>query len=111
MARLYDVDKGAISYDGVDARPEFRDRYGHARHGVAALLTPTVTRLLSTTERRRDLPCRDCEREIPWRYDAYDADGLACDLDTDARTHARQHIAGDPQGLSGEEVEYLCRAG
>jgi hypothetical protein len=45
-------------------------------------------------QRRRDLPRRDRDREIPRRDDADDADRLARDLDVDAGTHLGNLLAG-----------------
>ena len=58
-------------------------------------------------ERRRDLPRRDRDREVPRGDDAHHAQRLAQDVDVDARPHAPQVLAGDPQRLSREEPEDL----
>ena len=64
----------------VDERP------GAAGHEVGRLEDDGV----AVGERRRDLPGRDGDREVPRRDDADDADRLARDLDADARAHRRQ---------------------
>ena len=65
---------------------------------------------VAVAERRRDLPGRDGDREIPRRDDADDADRLAGDLDADARAHRGQRLARQPQRLAGEELEDLAGA-
>ena len=58
-------------------------------------------------ERRRDLPSRDCEREVPRCDDADDPKRLAHHLDVDVRPHAGEFLAGNPQRFTREEVEDL----
>ena len=56
---------------------------------------------------RSDLPCRNGNREVPRRDDAHDANCFAGDLDADARPHAWNQFARQPQRLAGEEIEDL----
>ena len=79
------------------------DRVRAARHEIGRLEDDGV----AVGERRRDLPGRNGDREIPRRDDADDADRLARDLDADARAHAGHLLAGEPQRLAGEEIEDL----
>ena len=65
------------------------------------------TTRVAVGQRRRDLPGRDGDREIPRRDDADDADRLAGDLDADARAHRGHDLAGEAQRLAGEELEDL----
>ena len=62
---------------------------------------------IAVAERRRDLPGRNGDREIPRRDDADDADRLARHGHFEARPHARHDLAGEPQRLAGEEIEDL----
>ena len=78
-----------------------------ARHEVGRLEHHRV----AVAERRRDLPGRDGDREIPRRDDADDADRLARDLDADAGPDRRHGLARQPQRLAGEELEDLRRRG
>ena len=65
------------------------------------------TTRIAEGERRRDLPGGNGDREIPRRDDADDADRLARHLDVDARPHGGEFLAGNAQGLAGEEIEDL----
>ena len=78
-----------------------------ARHEVGRLEHDRV----AVGERRRDLPGRDGDREVPRRDHADDADRLAGDLDVDARAHGGELLAGEAQRLAGEEGEDLAGAG
>src|SRR3954471_21877716 len=61
-------------------------------------------------QRRRNLPSRDCDREVPGRDHAHNADGLARDLDIDARPGRGELVACHAQTLAREEQEDLSRA-
>ena len=69
------------------------------------------TTRVAVGERRRDLPGRDGDREVPRRDQADDADRLAGDLHIDAGPHGRHLLAGHAQALAGEEQEDLAGAG
>src|SRR5690606_29179313 len=79
------------------------DRPGAAGHEFGWLEDDRV----AVAERRCDLPGGDCDWEVPRRDDAHNADSLARDFDTDAGTHGGSGLAGKPQGLASEEIEYL----
>jgi len=84
----------------IDNRP------GTARHEVSRLEDDRV----AIAERRRNLPCRNGDREVPRRDDADDADRFAGDFDADARARRRQNFACQTQGFAGEEIENLAGA-
>ena len=86
------------------AMQDVDDRPGAARHEVGGLEHHGV----AVGERRRDLPGRDGDREIPRRDDADDADRLArrSRRSMPGRTPGT-HLAGEPQRLAGEEIEDL----
>ena len=85
------------------AADDLGERPGAARHEVGGLEHDAV----AVGERRRDLPGRDRDREVPRRDEPDDADRLAGDLDLDAGPHRGQLLAGEPQRLAGEELEDL----
>jgi hypothetical protein len=80
---------------------------GGARHEVSRLKHHGI----AVTQRRRDLPGRDRNREIPGRNDADDANRLTSHLDLDAGPHTRDLLAHQPQRLAGEEIENLTGPG
>ena len=83
------------------------DRPRAARHQVGRLEHHGI----AVAERRRDLPGRDGDREVPRRDDADHAHRLARHLDADARTHRRHALTRKAQRLTGEELEDLSGAG
>ena len=87
-------------------RDDLDERPGRARHEVGRLEHHGV----AVAERRRDLPGRDRDREIPRRDQADDAERLARDLDVDAGAHGGELLAGQPQRFAGEELEDLAGA-
>ena len=74
------------------AHDDFGQRVGAARDEIGGLEDDRV----AISERRRDLPGRDREREVPRRDDADDPERLACDLNVDVRPHAGEFLAGNP---------------
>src|SRR5207248_6977925 len=82
------------------------ERPGAAGHQLRGLEYHRV----AVAQRRRDLPGRDGDREIPRRDDRDDAERLARDLDADAGAHRLHDLAGDAQRLAGEELEDVGRA-
>jgi hypothetical protein len=56
-------------------------------------------------QRRRGLPGRDGDREVPGRDQAEDADRLAVGLDLHAGAHGGQVLPVQAQGLAGEILE------
>ena len=89
------------------AMEDFDDRPRAARHEVGRLEHHGV----AVAERRRDLPGRDGDREVPRRDDADNANRFARHLDADARAHRRHALARQAQRLTGEELEDLPGAG
>ncbi len=82
-------------------RQDLGERPRAAGHEIGGLEHDGV----AVGERRRDLPRRNRDREIPRRDEADDADRLARHLDVDAGPHRRQLVAGEPQHFAGEELE------
>ena len=89
---------------GRPARAMISDkRMRRRRHEIGRLEHDAI----AVGERRRDLPGRNGDREIPRRDQADDADRLARDLDVDAGPHRGELLAGQAQALAGEEQEDL----
>src|SRR5690606_32182167 len=66
---------------------------------------------IAVAERRRDLPRGDRDGEVPRRDDADNPHTLARDLDADTRADRGDGLAGEPQRLAREELEYLAGTG
>ena len=77
-----------------------------ARHQIGRLEHDRV----AVAERRRDLPRRDGDREIPRRDDADDADRLAGHRHVDAGTHARHRLAGQAQASPAKKSKICAGA-
>ena len=84
----------------IDQRP------GRTRHQICRLDHHGV----AIGQRRRNLPGRNCDREIPRRDQADDAQPFAGDLDVDAGAHRGQLLAGHTQAFPGEERKDLSCA-
>src|SRR5207244_10270655 len=85
---------------------DFGQRVRGARHQFGRLEHDGV----AVTERGRDLPGGDRDREVPGRDHADDADRLTGELDVDAGTHGSTLFADQPQRLAGEERKDLASA-
>ena len=66
---------------------------------------------IAVGERRRGLPGRDRDREVPGGDQSDDPDGLARHLDGDAGSHGVDQLTGVAHGLAGREAQDLARAG
>ncbi len=104
------TDDGAAAHHQIEhalgdarAHDDFGERMGGAGHEIGGLEQHAI----SVGERGRDLPGGDRDREIPGRDDADHADRLARHLDVDVGAHAGEFLAGNAQGLAGEEIEDL----
>ncbi len=91
-------DAGAV--DDVGERP------GAARHQLGRLDHDAI----AVGQRRRDLPGRNRDREIPRRDEADHAERLARDLHVDAGPHRAEPLARHAQALLGEELEDVAGA-
>jgi hypothetical protein len=76
---------------------------GAARHELRRLDHHRV----AERQRRRHLPGRDGDREVPRGDQPDDSEWLAGDLDGHARAYGRHHVPGQPDRLAGEELEDL----
>lgn len=83
------------------AADDFRQSPGAAGYQVSWLEHNAVP----VGECRRDLPGRNGDGEVPRRDDAHHANRLTKNVDLDAWSDRLQVFAGDPERLSGEELE------
>src|SRR5690606_22565552 len=91
----------AAAADDLGQRPgRTRDQVGRLEHHAVAV-----------GQGGRDLPGGNGDWKVPGRDDAHHAERLARHLDLYARAHRSQRIAFDAQRFTGEELEYLARAG
>ena len=64
---------------------------------------------VAVDERRRDLPRRDGDREVPRRDDGDDAERLAAAEQHRLRRVGRQHVAAEAPALAGEVAQDVAR--
>src|SRR6185369_13800852 len=86
-----------VEYAGEDLRT--RDDLSKRMRGAGDEFGGLEDEGVAVAKGRRDFPGRYCDREIPWRDQADDAERFARDLDFDAGTNRWSFLACQPKRL------------